>query len=57
MSTCLYNNAAVAAQAAFAATLVGERSGQTQAWNDQEPDLGEVLCNRELGAEGPSRLR
>ena len=47
---------AVAAQTAFAATLVGEPSGKTPAWNDLEPELGEVLCDREVVADGPSRL-
>ena len=47
---------AVAAQTAFAATLVGELSSKTQAWNDLEPALGEVLCDRLEAAEGPSRL-
>ena len=45
---------AVAAQTAFAATLVGEPSSKTQAWNDLEPALGEVLCDRLEAAEGPS---
>ena len=48
---------AVAAQSAFAATLVGEPSAKMQAWNDTMPDLGEVLHDREVPAEGPSRLR
>ena len=47
---------AVAAQSAFAATLLGEPAGRINAWNDQEPDLGEALHDREVGAEGPSRL-
>ena len=47
---------AVAAQTAFAATLVGEPSGKTPAWHDLEPELGEVLCDREVVADGPSRL-
>ena len=47
---------AVAAQTAFAATLLGEASGKTPAWNDLEPDLGEVLHDREVPAEGVSRL-
>ena len=48
---------AVAAQSAFAATLVGEPSARMQAWNDAMPDLGEVLHDREVPADGPSRLR
>ena len=47
---------AVAAQSAFAATLVGEPSARLQAWNDTLPDLGEVLHDREVPAEGLSRL-
>ena len=47
---------AVAAQTDLAATLLGEPSGRLQGWSDQEPDLGEVLCDREVPAEGPSRL-
>ena len=47
---------AVAAQTAFAATLVGECSGRTPAWNDAAPDLGEVLCDHLERVEGPSRL-
>ena len=47
---------AVAAQTAFAATLVGEPSSKTQAWNVLEPALGEVLCDRLVAAEGPSRF-
>ena len=47
----------VAAQSAFAATLLGEPAGRIQAWNDQAPDLGEALRDRETPAEGPSRLR
>ena len=46
---------AVAAQSAFAATLLGEPTGRIQAWNDQAPDLGEALHDREIPAEGPSR--
>ena len=47
---------AVAAQTAFAATLLGEPSGKTPAWNDCAPELGEVLNDRDLPAQGPSRL-
>ena len=47
---------AVAAQTAFAATLLGEPSAKTPAWNDCAPELGEALHDRDLPAEGPSRL-
>ena len=47
---------AVAAQTALAATLLGEPLGKTPAWNDWEPDLGEVLHDREVPADGASRL-
>ena len=47
---------AVAAQTAFAATLVGERSSKTQAWNDLKPAFGEVLCDRLEAVEGLSRF-
>ena len=47
---------AVAAQTAFAGSLLGESSGQTAAHADVYPALGDVLQARELGAEGPSRL-
>ena len=47
---------AVAAQSAFAAMLLNEPTGRVNTWNDQDPDLGEALHDREVGAEGPSRL-
>ena len=47
---------AVAAQSAFAVTLVGELSARLQAWKDTLPNLGDVLHDREVPAEGPSRL-
>ena len=46
----------VAAQSAFAATLLGENSGKTPAYDDLLPEWGEVLCDREVTAAGPSRL-
>ena len=47
---------AVAAQTALAATLVGEPSAKIVAWNDGLPEWGELLHDREVPAEGPSRL-
>ena len=47
---------AVSAQTAFAASLLGEATGKTPAHADVLPELGDVLCDRELPAEGPSRL-
>ena len=40
----------VAAQTAFAASLVGEPSARMQAWNDAVPELGEALQHREEAA-------
>ena len=47
---------AVSAQTAFAASLLGEATGKTPAHADVLPALGEVLCDRGVPAEGPSRL-
>ena len=46
----------VAAQSAFAGTLLGESAGQTVSYDDLLPEWGEVLHDREVGTEGPSRL-
>ena len=48
---------AVAAQSALAATLLGEGAGKTPHHNDALPDWGDVLCDHEVAAAGPSRLR
>ena len=47
---------AVSAQTAFAASLLGEATGKTPAHADVQPALGEVLCDRGVPTEGPSRL-
>ena len=47
---------AVAAQSAFAVTLVGEPSARMQASNDTLSEQEEALHDREMQAEGPSRL-
>ena len=47
---------AVAAQSAFAASLLGESSGKTPPCNDFLSNWGEVLCDKEEPAEGVSRL-
>ena len=47
---------AVAAQTGYAATLLGEPAGKAPTPNDELPELGEVLDDRGLPAEGPSRL-
>ena len=47
---------AVAAQSAFAASLLGEGTGCTVPFDDWETPLGEVLCEREVPAEGLSKL-
>ena len=46
----------VAAMSAFAAALLEESTGQTPLCNDVVPDWGDVLCDREVAAEGPSKL-
>ena len=46
----------VAAQSAFAATLLGESATETPLCNDVLPDWGDVLCDRELAADGTSKL-
>ena len=46
----------IAAMSAFAATLLEETTGQTPLCNDVLPDWGDVLCDREVAAEGPSKL-
>ena len=43
---------AVAAQSAFAASLLGESTGQTVPHDDWPPPLGELLCDREVSAAG-----
>ena len=48
---------AVAAQSAYAASLLGESSGQMVPHDDVLPDWGDLLQDREVPAEGPSRLR
>ena len=45
----------VAAQSAFAASLLGESTGKTPPCNDVLPDWGEFFCERDV-AEGSSRL-
>ena len=48
---------AVAAQTGYAASLLGEPAGKAPTPNDELPELGEALDDRDLPAEGPSRLR
>ena len=48
---------AVAAQTAYAASLLGEPAGKAPAPNDQLPELGEALEDRCVPAEGVSKLR
>ena len=47
---------AVAAQTAYAASLLGEPAGKAPTPNDVLPELGEALEDRDLPADGPSRL-
>ena len=46
----------VAAQSALAASLLGESATKTPFSHDVLPDWGEVLCDREVPAEGNSKL-
>ena len=46
----------VAAMSAFAATQLEESTGTTPLYNDVLPDWGDVLCDREVVADGPSKL-
>ena len=46
---------AVAAQTGYAATLLGEPASKAPTPNDVLPEWGEVLGDRDLPAEGPSR--
>ena len=47
---------AVATQAAFAGTLLGEAPGKLELCDDWAVEWGELLQDREVSAEGPSRL-
>ena len=47
---------AVAAQAAFAGTLLGEKPGKLELSDNWGVDWGELLHDREVAADGPSRL-
>ena len=47
---------AVAAQGAFAGTLLGEAPGKLELHDDWAVEWGELLHNREEPAGGPSRL-
>ena len=47
---------AVAAQAAFAGTLLGEAPGKLELADDWAVEWGELLEEREVPADGPSRL-
>ena len=47
---------AVAAQTGYAASLLGEPAGKSPTPNDELPELGEVLEDRGVPAEGPSKL-
>ena len=47
---------AVAAQTGYAATLLGEPAGKAPTPNDELLELGVVLGDRDLPADGPSRL-
>ena len=47
---------AVAAQSAFAGSLLGEGAGKQTLQDTELPDWGDILCDREVGAEGPSKL-
>ena len=47
---------AVAAQTGYAASLLGEPAGKAPTPNDVLPELGEALQDRDLPADGPSRL-
>ena len=46
----------VAAQAAFAGTLLGEAPGKLELCDDWNVEWGELLQDREEAAGGPSRL-
>ena len=48
---------AVAAQTGYAASLLGEPAGKASTPNDELPELGEALQDRDLAAEGLSGLR
>ena len=47
---------AVAVQSAFASTLLGESASKMPLHNCETPEWGEMLCDREVTTEGPSRL-
>ena len=47
---------AVAAQTAYAGSLLEEGTGKNPLCDDVLPDWGEVLCDRAVAADGPSRL-
>ena len=46
----------VAAQSAFAATLLGESATETPLYNDALSGLNNVLYDRKLAADGTSNL-
>ena len=46
----------VAAMTGFAASLLEENTGQTSLCNGELPDWGEVLYDRDVGADGVSKL-
>ena len=47
---------AVAAQSAYASSLLGENSAQMVPHDDLLPEWGDLLQDREVPTEGPSRL-
>ena len=47
---------AVAAQTAYAGSFLEEGTGKNPLCDDALPDWGEVLCDRAVAADGPSRL-
>ena len=47
---------AVAAQAAYAGTLLGEAPGKVEMADDWALEWGELVHDREVASDGPSRL-
>ena len=45
----------VAAQTALAASLLGEPTTKTPPCNNLLPEWGDLLCDRQVAAEGPSK--
>ena len=46
----------MAAQAAYAGTLLGEAPGKVEMADDWAVEWGELTQDREVASEGPSRL-